>query len=330
MAMLFIGVLVSDASALPSRALRVAWALPAGLAALYLWQAEPMLRTPPLQDLHRRVAFIASRLPPDAVVLSDWSVPSHLTLALQSAFGRICLPLVERPASASSIPTFIDRVLAGGRPVYVMIGGYEGEIGRRLWRSDVAGYAIGDPELFPLKYTMAAPLFSGFPRPVPDISRRVELYRISRPADEPRIDLPMAIEVGDLDFRWLLRGFYGPERIQGASARWTSGRAEIPLPRLAAGDSSVTLLIRLATHRPPGDAVPGVRLSIEGTAAGRIDRPRREFETYQITLDPPLAARLRAGAATLTITSDTFVPGTAGRGGDTRALGVVIDWLRLE
>ncbi len=330
MAMLFIGVLVSDASALPSRALRVAWALPAGLAALYLWQAEPMLRTPPLQDLHRRVAFIASRLPPDAVVLSDWSVPSHLTLALQSAFGRICLPLVERPASASSIPTFIDRVLAGGRPVYVMIGGYEGEIGRRLWRSDVAGYAIGDPELFPFKYTMAAPLFSGFPRPVPDISRRVELYRISRPAEEPRIALPLAIEVGDLDFRWLLRGFYGQERIQGASARWTSGRAEIPLPRLAAGDSSVRLLFRIATLRPPDLSAPIVRVSIDGIPAGSIERPSAAFAIYEIALDSHVAARLRAGAARLTIASDTFVPGAAGGVGDVRALGVVVDWLRLE
>lgn len=330
MAMLFIGVLVSDASALPSRALRVAWALPAGLAALYLWQAEPMLRTPPLQDLHRRVAYIASRLPPDAVVLSDWSVPSHLTLALQSAFGRTCLPLVERPASAPSIRTFIDRVLAGGRPVYVMIGGYEGEIRRRLWRSDVAGYAIGDPELFPLKYTMAAPLFSGFPRPVPDISRRVELYRISQPAEEPRVELPLAIEVGDLDFRWLLRGFYGPEWIQDARARWTSGRAEIALPRLPAGGPAVALLLRVATLRPPGAAAPNVRLSIDGMPAGSIDRPGAAFSIYQIALGPHVAARLRAGAATLTIASDTFVPGAAGGGGDVRALGVVVDWLRLE
>ncbi len=178
MAMLFIGALVSDASTVPSRALRVAWALPAGLAAFWLWQAWPMLQTPPLQDLHRRVARLAGQLPSDAVILSDWSVPSHLTLALQSGFGRASLPLVERPASASSIRTFIDRVLASGRPVFVMIGGYEGEIRRRLWRSDVEGYEIGGPGAVPAQVHDGAPLFSGFPRPVPTISRRVELYRI--------------------------------------------------------------------------------------------------------------------------------------------------------
>jgi hypothetical protein len=177
---------------------------------------------------------------------------------------------------------------------------------------------------------MAAPLFSGFPRPVPTISRRVELYQISRPAEKPGTELPLAIEVGDLDFRWLLRGFYGREWIQDVGARWTSGRAEIALPRLAAGDSSVTLLLRLATHRPPGVAAPLVRLSIDGTPAGSIDRPSQEFATYQFALDPRLAARLRAGAATLTIATDTFVPGAAGRDGDTRALGVMVDWLRLE
>jgi hypothetical protein len=142
--------------------------------------------------------------------------------------------------------------------------------------------------------------------------------------------LPLAIEVGDLDFRWLLRGFYGREWIQDVSARWTSGLAEIALPRLAAGDSSVTLLLRLASHRPPGAAAPNVRLSIDGTPAGSIERASAAFATYQIALDPRLAARLRAGAATLTIASDTFVPAAGGRGGDTRALGVVVDWLRLE
>jgi hypothetical protein len=211
-----------------------------------------------------------------------------------------------------------------------MIGGYEGEIRRRLWRSDVEGYEIGDPDLYPLKYTMAAPLFSGFPRPVPTISRRVELYRISRPAERPGRELPLAIEVGDLDFRWLLRRFYGREWIQDVSARWTSGRAEIALPRLAAGDSSVMLLLRLATHRPPGAAAPVVRLSIDGMPAGSIDRPSAAFAVYQVALDAHLAARLRAGAATLTIASETFVPAAAGRGSDTRALGVVVDWLRLE
>jgi hypothetical protein len=199
-----------------------------------------------------------------------------------------------------------------------------------LWRSDVEGYGVADAGVFPLTYTMAAPLLSGFPRPVPTISRRVELYRISRPVEEPGVELPREIDVGEIDFRWLLRGFYGQERLGDAPVRWTSGHAELALPRLAPGDSPITLLLRLATHRPPGVAAPAVRLSIDGMPAGAIDRPSPAFAIYQINLDPRIAARLRAGPATLTIAADTFVPGRAGGGGDTRVLGVTIDWLRLE
>jgi hypothetical protein len=115
-----------------------------------------------------------------------------------------------------------------------------------------------------------------------------------------------------------------------ARARWTSGHAEVALPRLAAGDSSVTLLLRFATSRPSGVAMPTVRIWIDGTEVGRVDRPGAGFETCQIELDQRLAARLRAGPATLTITADTFVPSAAGVGDDRRALGIAVDWLRLE
>jgi hypothetical protein len=162
------------------------------------------------------------------------------------------------------------------------------------------------------------------------MSARVELYQISRHAEEPGVALPVAIDVGDLDFRWLLRGFYGRERMADVGVRWTSGHADVALPRLAAGDASVTLLIRFATHRPPGVAMPTVRLSIEGADAGRIEGTSQGFETYQIELGPRLAARLRAGPSTLTIAADSFVPKAAGAGDDRRALGVAIDWLRFE
>ena len=189
---------------------------------------------------------------------------------------------------------------------------------------------MGNAGLLSFRYTMAGPLFSGFPRPVPGISRRIELYRLARPAEPAAVPLPLAIDVGDLDFRWVLRGFYGPERIEGARGRWTARRAEIALPRVAAGGSPVTLLIRLAGHRPRGVASPTIRLSIDGTPAGTIDRPGQRFDAYPIALGPALAERLRAGPATLAIEVDTFVPKAAGLGDDSRVLGILIDWIRLE
>ena len=329
-ALLMVGVLVSAALGSRRRVLRVALALPAGLAAFWLWQALPILRAPPLEYVHRQVAAVASRLPANAVVISDSSVPSHLTLALQSTFGRTCLPLVDRPSSSSSIRAFIDEVLATGRPVFVLIGPYQGEIPHRLWRNDLGALDVDLAGVERLQYTKAAPVLSGFPRPLPVLSTRVELYRTALASERPGVALPAGIDVGDVDFQWLLDGFYGPESMSSARARWTSGRARVLLPRVAPSGSPITLLLRLAAYRPAGLTAPAVRVSIDGVPAGSIDRPGPAFATYQITLDGGLAARLRSGRRVLTIDVDTFVPRVFGVGTDARALGVALDWIRLE
>jgi hypothetical protein len=331
MAALFIAVVVAEASTRPSRALRAAaWALPIGLISLWAWQAWPVLREPPMQGVHDQVALLARQIPAGAVVLSDRSAPSQLPLALQSAFARVTLPVMQRPSSASSLRAFVDRVLASGRPAYVMIAGYEGEVPLRLWRSDFVRFDVRRAGVIPLRYTALVPALRGMPRQLPTTSVNVELYEVTALTAGRSVGLPVVIDIGDVDFDAVLSGFYGREFMPSARARWTSGLARVALPRVASGLSPAALVLRAAAYRPAGIPAPTVRLSIDGTPVGTITGPGPGFAVYRVRLGEAAAARLRAGPTTLTLATDTFVPRAAGLGGDARELGVALDWIRLE
>jgi hypothetical protein len=330
LAVLFIAVLVAEASGRRGRAWRVAWLLPVGLASLWAWQAWPVLRVPPLRGLHRQVALVAGRIPASAVVLSDTSVPSHLALALQSTFNRVSLTLWERPSSAASVRAFTERVLASGHPAFVIVAGYEGESPRRLWRSDFEGFDVRLVAVSRLQFSGLVPALTGIPRQLPIMASRLELYEVALPTERPGVALPLTIDVGDIDFASVLRGFHGRESMPLTQARWTNGEGQIVLPRLAPGDSTVTLLLRVASYRPEGYQPPALRLLVDGLAAGTIDRLGPAFATYRVSLDSNAAARLRAGITTLTLSTDTFVPKAAGLGDDARTLGVALAWVRLE
>jgi hypothetical protein len=328
-AALFVGILVAEVSTLPLRVMGVVWILPVGLGLLGLCQAWPVVWAWPMHGLESQVAALATRLPSDAVVVSDRSVPSHLALALQSTYGRVSIPVWERPP-VGSFHSFIEGVLASGHPAFVMIAPYEGELPRRLWRSDFNGFDVHLAGTVPLEYRSLVPALTGMPRVFPATTTGVELYRLTHLAAGPGAELPAMIDIGKGDFASVLRGFYAPEVTESAWTRWSSGEAQVLLPEVAAGGSPLTLVLRVAAYRPPGVPAPKVRVFIDGVVVGAIDGPGPELSVFRLPLGADTSARLRVRAMTLTITSDTFVPKTAGLGNDMRVLGIVLDWIRLE
>jgi hypothetical protein len=329
-AVLGVGFLCAMVAARRRRVWQGVWLVPAGLAAFWTWQAWPLVEAPPMQGVNEQVAALARRLPPDSVVLSDRSASSHLALSLQSAFGVATLPLTERPSSAASVRAFAERVLAGGRPFFVLLGVYEGEIPRRLRRSDLAAFDVWPVGTARLEYTAAAPALNGFPRLLPKVSAQVSLYQVAPAGTREPTNLPLTVDIGRADFAFVSSGFYGPETLPGASARWTSGHAEVMLPRLAAGPLPISLVVRLAAYRPEGVARPTVRIGVDGHLVATLEGVPPAFETYRVQLPPSAVDSLRARAATLTIDAGTFVPRQGGLGSDPRVLGVAVDWFRFE
>jgi hypothetical protein len=327
--LLFAGALASRIAAFGAWARRGAWLAVAGLAAASLWQAWPILRVAPMRGVHAQVEEIANRIPTPAIVISDRSGPSHLSLALQTTFGRDGLQVTER-IPGGAFQAFAGRALAAGRRVFVALTGYQGDLPRNLRRSDLEGMRVALSSVVPLTYTALESSSVVFPRRLLAVATEVDLYEITGAGTGPAPALPFTADLGERDFAFVLRGFHAGESMPSARARWTTGEAQIALPRLAVAGPTATLVARLAAYRPPGITPPTVRVEIDGAEIGTIARPGPGFAEYRLPLDSAAVSRLRAGESTLAIIADTFVPKAAGLGDDTRVLGVAVDWIRVE
>jgi len=332
-ALLFAGVLVArllDRRDAPwTRGL--AWLLPLGAVGMSIAHLQPVLRDPPMRGVHEQVARLADRIPAQAVVLADGSVPSHLPLALQYAFGRsgLFLPLREPPGRA--LRDLVDRLAAAGRPVYLLLDSNGGEGPRRLRRSDFDGFDVRKADLVPFRYTALVASAIEFPRLVRTADIGIELYEIVPLAQSHAVAVPVVLDVGERDFAFVFRGFYAAEPMPSARARWTSGDAQVSLPLLQVPEAAgVTLVLRLAAYRPEGVAPPHVQLSIDRMPVGTVEHPGPDFAVFEVVLPAAAVTRLRAGPARLSITSDTFVPKSTGGSQDERELGIALDWIRLQ
>ncbi len=327
---LFVGALAAHVAGIGRWPRRGAWIAVTVLAAMWLGQAWPILRTPPMQGVHAEVEPIARHLPAEAIVISDRSSPSHLALALQAIFGRDGIQLTERVPPGGAFHAFIDRALTAGRRVYVMLAGYQTDLPRHLWRSDLEGLRVAPAFAVPLAYTLLESSAVTFPRRLAEVRVGMEVYEVGREADAPPVALPFTADFGERDFAFALRGFYAGESMPSAHVRWTTGQAQVAIPRLAIGGPGATLVVRLATRRPDGVAAPTVRVDLDGSEIGVIVGPRADFSEYRLALDGAAVSRLRAGDSILMFYADTFVPKAAGVGNDTRVLGVALDWIRLQ
>jgi hypothetical protein len=70
-------------------------------------------------------------------------------------------------------------------------------------------------------------------------------------------------------------------------------------------------------------------VSIDGRVVGLAANLSPDFRDVALALDPVAVRRIQAGPTKLTLRTPPFVPAEAG-GADTRRLGVMVDWVRLE
>ena len=330
---LLIGFLVARLGSGPNRIARVLWLLPIGLGARFAMDSAPILRTPAMQGVEPQVAAIARELPANAVVILDGSVPGHLPLALQYDFDRPSVRLFDRPPDNVEIAPLVTAALKEGRPVFAAVEPMPPTAEKRperIWRSDFAGFDIEYQKTMPLRYTFLAPIRASFPRTFRTDDLPVAIYRVSQRDDAPK-PLPFLLDIGADDFRALVDGFHAAEQIQSSSARWTNGDSRIALPRLAAPSSGIlTLVLRASADRPQGQAPAVLNLTIDGIPAGTPPPLTPSLTEYRIVLPAEARARVLAGPTLLSLTSGFFIPNAAGLNGDSRRLGIVIDWVRIE
>ena len=141
--------------------------------------------------------------------------------------------------------------------------------------------------------------------------------------------MPVTAEIGAADLPARLDGFYDAEQMGEASARWTRDRADVQLPRIQA-PARGTLVLRVAAPRPASMPRPLIRVSLDGVDIGTTPALGGGFELVEMPLPEWSLTRLAAGPSVLSVSVPTFVPAEHGMGDDTRQLGAVVDWVRVD
>ncbi len=135
----------------------------------------------------------------------------------------------------------------------------------------------------------------------------------------------LTIDVGGADFFYVGTGWHGPELLDtGVTFRWTADQATVYLP----GRTKVTnvmVRVRMSSGgRPGGEPAPVVLLANGREIARWQVAP--EFKIYNATFYTLGDEELD----TLQLTCDAWSPVAEGAGEDSRQLGVLVDWIRVE
>jgi hypothetical protein len=139
----------------------------------------------------------------------------------------------------------------------------------------------------------------------------------------------VTVEIGAADLSARIDGFHDAEQMGDASTRWTRDMALVQLPQMETA-SRGTLVLRLAAPRAASVAPPRMRVSLDGVEVGTTPALGPAFQLVELPLPGWSLTRLSAGPTVLTLAVPTFVPAEHGMGADTRQLGAVVDWVRVD
>ncbi|HET9369550.1 MAG TPA: hypothetical protein VFO19_04860 [Vicinamibacterales bacterium] len=309
-----------------SRAGRVlATGVAAAIGVLIALPSAALRTTPPYSGVRAALVEAAGAVPVNALTFVHPRSPRHLGLALRFEIGREVL-LVSGGRGGGAVGRIAGAAIDTGRPVRVAAPATSGD-GEDLSALDFRGFMIEPAGTLAIRFAAFQPDGAALPTRVVPSTPAVDLYRVERPPSAG-IPLPIRADIGAHDFGVRGGGFFDAEVMQGVSARWTNGDARVVLPPLAA-DVTARLVVRYAAGWPAALPAPPVTLAIDDVVVGRVVTVSRGFAEYAVPLDADAIDRLRRGAVVL-ISSPTFVPAAHGAPGDTRTLGIALDWLSIE
>ena len=308
-------------------------AISAALITFFVYTSQTIVRHVEASGAVSQLTELASRLPGKSVVLlsNERDEPFVVATPMQYVFG------IESFVINRGYPDVRNDVLDGmverwrkqGYNVYVLMSANGGKLnlpnyslkGEGAWAYDV-------PEFEQLLYQ----------KPY-NVSRSYlpwGLYSVEPKTASQR--LPFHLDVGVMDYEWLVAGFYIQEEAEGDSSpwRWTGDHAilRLPLERTADGKTgAVTLKLRLRPETPVAGQAPArsepvtVTLRLGETAIGQITvPPGTGFADYTLRIPAGVALENDKGnGALLHILSPTWSGRRAGISYDQRALGIQID-----
>lgn len=267
---------------------------------------------------YERVATIARELPETSLTIVDPQTPSHLALALRSAFGRSVV-LVSGQADGDALARLSAQVLAERRSARLLVP--SSHESRTLQPNQFAPMTIRALDRFPLEIVEFDPASRTLPGSVISVERELELYAIEPPA---RVTLPLVMNLGPRDFSFAGAGWQPAETMRDVSARWTDGAGQLIMPAVDQPPDTIAVVVVAAGTRPANLAPPSVQLSIAGVVLGSFVADRPGFAKYRLGLSREQTAALCRGGLLL-IRSDAFVPARLSNSDDRRRLGIAVD-----
>jgi hypothetical protein len=301
----------------------IASAAAVAIVAVTASRSQPVIAASDMTGVYEQIAAIDASLPARAVVVTDPSTPGQLGLSLYGMFNRDGLAIRHKPSTEAAFAQLARTIDASGRSIVLAIA--PRAVDGSVTRYDFSGFDITPIGAASVHWGGIEPSRVAIPtgRRTTDVA--VELYEIAPRRAHP---LPLTIDIGPRDFGWRLGGFYDAEDVRGVGARWTGETADIDLPRIA-GATRVRLVLRVAAPRPAGRPPAATTVSIDGRVVGLAANLSPDFRDVALALDPAALRRIQAGPTKLTLRTPPFVPAETG-GTDTRRLGVMVDWVRLE
>lgn len=322
LATLAIGVLIDRAWRQGRPGRLAALAIWATLLALWVAPSRPIIAAAPMQGVHDELGRLAALLPADAIVVTDATSPSHFGLSLHGSFNRDVLWVRPTEATAVALESLARR---GGRRLVIVRAGSGAEPGA-LTARDVARLDLSPARTDTLRISRLAPEAGRLPSAIVSYDSALEFY-LARPRDASA--MPVTVEIGAGDLAGRISGFHGAEQMGEASARWTDAQALIQLPVVPV-TARATLVLRVAAPRGAGMAAPRMRVALDGVEVGTTPPLAAGFQQVDLPLPDASRARLAANPSVLILSVATFVPAEHGMGGDTRPLGAVVDWVRVD
>ena len=155
-------------------------------------------------------------------------------------------------------------------------------------------------------------------------------------------DWPFSVDIGDMDYEWLVAGYNKQERDSADSPywRWTGEQAILRVPWAAGADGTYvggTVKLRLRPETPVAGRSSlrteplTVQVTLDDALVGTVTVPPGSgFAEYTVQV-PPGAPRTgtEPGYALLGMRSPTWSGLSAGISGDARALGVQVDAVEI-
>jgi len=166
---------------------------------------------------------------------------------------------------------------------------------------------------------------NAYPREIRRKKFNLNLYQLQTVADAPPV---LDIDIGGFDDAWVLRMFARQDQ-DGVTYRWVRDRSFVTLTGLASPARAI--VIRAGDGGRPAGAGPAeVSVFLNDVPVGRVT-VRGGFAEYRLEVPPEAAAgAIHPARAVVTLRCTTWVPKEFIGGSDDRALGIMLDRIRVE